>query len=88
MRVILTDELDVPDAMRKLKSVYPNILRLDYDNTRTRSSAPIDVAPETETKTPLELIEDFYEHQNHQPMNEEQAEYMKALIARIWREEP
>lgn len=88
LRVILTDELDVPDAMRKLKSVYPNILRLDYDNTRTRSSAPIDVAPETETKTPLELIEDFYEHQNHQPMNEEQAEYMKALIARIWREEP
>ena len=87
LRVILTDELDVPDAMRKLKSVYPNILRLDYDNTRTRSSAPIDVAPETETKTPLELIEDFYEHQNHQPMNEEQAEYMKALIARIWREE-
>jgi exonuclease SbcD len=87
LRVILTDEMDVPDAMRKLKTVYPNILRLDYDNTRTKKGASIVDLPETEAKDPFELVEDFYSRQNNQPMNEVQAEYMKTLIARVWEEQ-
>ena len=84
LRVILTNEDDVPDAMRKLKTVYPNILRLDYDNARTKSGGAVEVLPEAETKTPMELVSEFYALQNGQPMNEAQSEYMRRLAETVW----
>lgn len=35
IRAILTDETDVPDAAAKLRFVYPNLMRIAYDNSRT-----------------------------------------------------
>lgn len=35
--VTLTDEQDIPDAIGRLRILYPNIMKLDYDNTRTRN---------------------------------------------------
>ena len=61
-------------------------MKLDYDNRRTRSQAQIEAAEGTETKTPLELFSDFYKLQNNQPMNPEQADFMKALIEKTWEE--
>ena len=87
LRIILTDEEDVPDAMRKLKTVYPNVLRLDYDNARTRSGAVVPDAPSAEVKTPLSLAEDFYALQNGQPMSEAQSDYLGRLIDTIWEEQ-
>lgn len=87
LHILLTNEDDVPDAMRKLKTVYPNILRLDYDNARTRSGAAVEVLPEAETKTPMELVSEFYALQNGQPMNEAQSEYMRRLAETVWEEQ-
>ena len=87
LRVILTDEEDVPDAMRKLKTVYPNVLRLDYDNVRTRAGAVAPDAPSEEAKKPLSLAEDFYALQNGQPMSEAQSDYLGRLIDTIWEEQ-
>lgn len=87
LHIILTNEDDVPDAMRKLKTVYPNILRLDYDNARTRSGAAVEVLPEAETKTPMELVSEFYALQNGQPMNEAQSKYMRRLAETVWEEQ-
>ena len=87
LHIILTDEEDVPDAMRKLKTVYPNVLRLDYDNTRTRTGAVVPDAPSAEVKTPLSLAEDFYTLQNGQPMSEAQSDYLGRLIDTIWEEQ-
>ena len=87
LHIILTNEDDVPDAMRKLKTVYPNILRLDYDNARTRSGGAVEVMPEGETKTPMELVSEFYALQNGQPMNEAQSEYMRRLAETVWEEQ-
>jgi exonuclease SbcD len=56
LRVILTDEEDVPDAVMKLRTVYPNIMRLDYDNTRTRTVDVSEGTAYTEKRTPLELF--------------------------------
>ena len=39
LMVTLTDEEDVPDGMAKLRTIYPNLMRLEYDNKRTRSNA-------------------------------------------------
>ena len=36
LHITLTDEQDVPDALARLRVIYPNLMRLDYDNLRTR----------------------------------------------------
>ena len=84
--ITLTDEEDIPDAIGKLRTVYHHLMKLDYDNTRTRSNAQIQGEAEVETKTPYELFADFYELQNNQPMSEEQSGYIKELIEQIWEE--
>ena len=35
LRVILTDEAEIVDPMSKLRSIYPNIMNLDFENSRT-----------------------------------------------------
>ena len=82
--ITLTDEEDIPDAIGKLRTVYHRLMKLDYDNKRTRSSMEISGATDVESKSPLELFSDFYELQNNQPMNPEQFEYMKSLIEKTW----
>lgn len=82
--ITLTDEEDVPDAVGKLRVIYHRLMKIDYDNRRTRSNAVISGGAAVETKTPQELFADFYELQNNQPMSSEQAEYMKDLIEKTW----
>lgn len=84
LHITLTDEEDVPDGAAKLRVIYPNLMRLDYDNTRTRSRNLPEGAEEPETKSPLELFEEFYERQNNQPMTEEQIRFSRALMETIW----
>lgn len=84
LHVVLTDEEDVPEAMGKLRSIYPNILKLSYDNTRTRTDQTISAAEDVQRKSPLELFEELYEQQNNQPMSEQQRAYTRELIESIW----
>lgn len=84
LHITLTDEEDVPDGAAKLRVIYPNLMRLDYDNTRTRSRNLPEGAEEPETKSPLELFEEFYERQNNQPMTEEQIRFSRELMETIW----
>jgi len=39
VRIVLTDEQDEPEAMAKLRNVYPNVMRVEYDNKRTRAAS-------------------------------------------------
>lgn len=87
LHVILTDEEDVPDAIGKLRTIYPNIMRLEYDNTRTRRKAEIPGAAEVERKSPMELMREFYELQNNQPMREEQEAFAAEVMGQIWEDE-
>lgn len=84
VHITLTDEDDIPNAIGKLRTVYRNLLLLDYDNTRTRSSTVVQGAEEMERKTPLMLLEEFYEQQNGLPMNEEQQQFAQKMIEDIW----
>ena len=81
--ITLTDEDDIPDAIGKLRTVYHRLMKLDYDNRRTRSNAEIGGAEGVETKSPLELFSELFELQNNQPMNEEQTAYITELITSI-----
>lgn len=86
LHITLTDEDDIPDAIGKLQSIYPNIMKLDYDNKRTRSNAEIIGADDIESKTPIELFSEFYEKQNNQLISTEQYTFVSELIERIWGE--
>ena len=84
LHITLTDEEDIPDAIGKLRTVYPNLMKLDYDNTRTRRTAEIAGAENVEQKKPLELFAELYERQNNRPMGEEQKRFAQELIEKIW----
>ena len=84
VHITLTDEDDIPDAIGKLRTVYHNLMKLDYDNLRTRNMNSIDGAENVEKKSPYEHFSEFYEKQNNQPMNDNQSDFMKKLIEEIW----
>ncbi len=83
LHLILTDEQDVFDAMSRLRTIYPYLMTLDYDNARTRAAGGMSVPAETERRTPLELFEALYLRQNHQPMSEVQRAYIAQLMEQI-----
>lgn len=86
LHITLTDEDDIPDAIGKLRSIYPNIMKLDYDNLRTRGSGTVDAIENIESKSPFELFAELFKQQNNQDMSEEQEEIMRNLIDKIWEE--
>ena len=87
LHITLTDEEDVPEAMARLRVIYPNLMKLTYDNTRTRSNAVVDGALDVQKKSPLLLFGELYEQLNGQPMSPVQQEYMQDLIESIWEDE-
>lgn len=84
LHVTLTDEEDVPDAVSKLRTIYPNIMKLDYDNSRTRAGIVLDSAAELQRKSKIELIGELFEKQNGRPMSDEQRGFTQELIEKIW----
>lgn len=80
LQVTLTDEEDVPDGMAKLRTIYPNLMRLEYDDKRTRSNAEVRAAERVEEKSELELFQEFYELQNNQSMTEVQEQFVEELL--------
>lgn len=83
VKITLTDEDDIPDGMQKLRIIYPNLMRLEYDNSRTRQSREIGAAADVEQKSELELFQEFYELQNNTAMSERQQEYVVRLLERV-----
>lgn len=87
VHITLTDEEDIPDAVSKLRIIYPNLMKLDYDNKRTRAGIVLEGAEDAQRRSPLELLEEFYEKQNGQPMGQEQRSFARAWMERIWEED-
>lgn len=83
VHITLTDEDDVPDGMQRLRSVYPNLMRLEYDNLRTRGQNLVDEVCDVDMKSELELFEEFFEIQNNQAMSEEQKYFSQKLIEEL-----
>ena len=84
LQITLTDEEDVPEAIGKLRIIYPNLMKLTYDNTRTRSNQLIDGAEDVERKSPLQLFGELYQQQNNRPMSDVQLDFTRELIESIW----
>ena len=72
--------------MARLRVVYPNLMRLDYDNLRTRENHTVTAPEQAEQQTPLQQFAAFYELQNNQPLTDEQTAFCQQLIESIWKE--
>lgn len=84
VHIILVDEDEHFNALEELRQVYPNIMKLDYDNTRTRSNLEIDFEIAENVQDPMELVQELFEKQNGQKMNCKQEEYLRKIIDEIW----
>ncbi len=83
IRVVLTDEDDVMDAMARLRAVYPNIMKLEYDNKRSSAGRDFSLGERVEDKTEIELFTELYEQQNGMSMNEKQQEFVERIVSRL-----
>lgn len=84
MHITLTDDEDVPDALGKLRLIYPLLMRLDYDNARTRTQTEITGEEKAEYETPEDLLEAFYRLQNNHEMNERQKKIAEQCIGKVF----
>ncbi len=85
IRAILTDEDEVYDAIGQLRQVYPNIMRIDFENSRSKqdinskTAATGDVA----RKSPHELFKEFYTKQNNLEMTEDQSHIIQEVLEQV-----
>lgn len=81
--ITLYDEEDIPDAIGKLRAIYPNLMRIEYDNIRTRSEN-IDICTTEEKLSPIDAFKDLYKLQNNQDMTEKQELFVTDILTEIW----
>lgn len=84
MEVILTDEEQLPDTLARVRKIYPNLMRLSYDNRRTRTLGIEEKAENIEQLSPMDLFRQFYREQNGGDCNGEQEGILRNLIEEIW----
>lgn len=73
----LTNEELIDDAMGIMQQVYPNTVKIDYDNSRTREVDRVEIAGNLKQKTFDELISDFYSKMYGCAISEEEMQIMK-----------
>lgn len=59
--VTLTDEEMIPSAADRIRNSYPNLMRLDYDNSHTRAIEEFDITKAASSIRFEDLIAGFYE---------------------------
>ena len=84
VHITLTDENDIPDAVSKLRLVYHRLMKMDYDNARTKKQSIIEGMTSAREADPEKLFGEFFESQNNVPMNDEQAAFVSGIIKDIW----
>ena len=85
VHITLTDEDDIPDVITKLRVIYKNIMKLDYDNQRTRKSSEINLINAVDSMSPLELFDTFYEIQNGNHLSDAQRAFLENIIEGVWK---
>lgn len=82
---VITDDDYIMNAIGKLRKVYKNLLRLEYQNIRTLNEVEVSCSSVEENlkKSEQELFEDFYLKQNNLRLNDERLEIIKDIIASI-----
>lgn len=80
VRVILTDERELYAPLDEIRKIYPNVLRLEFDNTRTKKDMENENLEEIEKKDAFTLFSEFFERQNEREMDEEQRKWVRMIL--------
>ncbi len=75
--VTLTDEDLIDDAMGRFQQIYPNTVRIDYDNSHTREVEMVDISRIADRKSFTDLIGDFYRMMYGCEMTDEEMAVMR-----------
>ena len=86
LRVILTDESEIMDAMSKLELVYPYCMTMEYEFISKREGTT-SIEEVEEFRSPGDLFGSLYEEQHGKPLDKEQKEVMDKLIRELWEED-
>lgn len=84
VQITLLDEQDIPNAVGKLTTVYPNLMQMRYENKRTLGTKELLDEGDRIEMSPEILFSEFYETMNNQPLTGKQAAYMRDKIEKIW----
>ncbi len=80
---VLTDEKAPLNAAPRLRSVYPNLVKLDFrPRTGTRKAAS-QRGQELKARPGVEVFEDFYRSVHGRPMDEEERDIMAKLFEEV-----
>ena len=79
----LTDEEDIPNAAARLRTRFPRMLALSYDNQRTRSFQEIDAPDAPEEKSPLALMMELYQLTHQHPMSEAAVRFVQEAMTHV-----
>ena len=84
LKVILTDDRGILDAMAKLQAVFGNVMTLEYEYMR-RQDADVTIDSVHTEGTPRELFEALYgEQHGGKEMDDFQKEVLDKLIAEVF----
>lgn len=82
MSVTLTDEVDPYRPKEQLERVYPHILEIRLDNTRTRQRLE-EFEEELASTDPLTLFGDFFQEMQGRDMSAKELEYVEQILDRV-----
>lgn len=84
IKAVLTDEGELYDAIGRIRKVYPNVMKLEFKNSRNRDNGEYYTeAEEIENKSELDLFEDFFEKQNNRVMSEAERKIINNILESI-----
>lgn len=84
LHITLSDEHPQLDAMAKIHEVFPNAMMLDYDNVTVLIDRPqTQLAADPDSMDTLDLFSAFYESQVGNPLDDEQQDFARKLIAKV-----
>ena len=84
LHITLSDEHPQLDAMAKIHEVFPNAMMLDYDNVTVLVDRPqTQLTADPDSMDTLELFGAFYESQVGNPLDDEQQDFARKLIAKV-----
>lgn len=84
IRLTLTDEREVLDAFSRLRSIYPNLMAMDYKKRAVQKDQEAGGTRERTSLHPADLFGQFYQEMNRQPLWEAQQQYLLEKIEKIW----
>ena len=82
LKIILEEDIPVPDAMAKLSVVYPRVVQLAYRHSVSAGSADLpDPMPDAEQLSPEQVFASFYARQNETALPDTDLDYIRTLLA-------